>query len=40
MSISAILGMVVILGIVVGGFVFFLSLAIKAERRKNNPDIE
>ena len=40
MSVSAILGMVIILGIVVGGFAFFLSLAIKTERKKNNPDME
>ena len=34
MSTSAIIGMILILGIVVGGFVFFLSLAIKKEREK------
>ncbi|MEO9801766.1 MAG: MetS family NSS transporter small subunit [Reichenbachiella sp.] len=34
MSTSAIVGMVLILGIVVGGFVYFLSLAIRNESRK------
>lgn len=34
MSISAIIGMILILGIVMGGFVFFLSMAFKNERKK------
>lgn len=34
MSISAIIGMILILGIVVGGFAFFLWMAIKNERKK------
>ena len=35
MSISAIIGMILILGIIVGGFAFFLSMAIKNERKKD-----
>ncbi|MEP2024036.1 MAG: MetS family NSS transporter small subunit [Reichenbachiella sp.] len=34
MSTSAIIGMIVILGIVIGGFVYFLSLAIRNESKK------
>ena len=34
MSTSAIIGMFLILGIVVGGFIFFLTMAIKNERKK------
>ena len=34
MSSSAIVGMILILGTVVGGFVFFLSMAIKKERKR------
>lgn len=32
MSVSAIVGMVVILGTVVGGFVYFISLAMKKDK--------
>ena len=35
MSISAIVGMILILGIIVGGFAFFLLMAIKRERKKD-----
>lgn len=34
MSTSAIIGMVLILGTVIGGFAYFLSLAIKNEAKK------
>ncbi|WP_370513180.1 MetS family NSS transporter small subunit [Fulvivirga sp. M361] len=34
MSLSSIFAMVFILGVVVGGFIFFLSQAIKKEREK------
>lgn len=34
MSSSAIVGMILILGTVVGGFVFFLLMAIKKERKR------
>jgi hypothetical protein len=36
MSTSAIFGMIVIIGIVIGGFIFFLNLAMKNEKRKKN----
>lgn len=36
MSTSAIIGMVFILGTVVGGFIFFLSLAIRNEAKKKD----
>lgn len=35
MSIGAIISMIIILTIVVGGFVYFLSKAIKKERNSN-----
>ncbi len=35
MSIDAIIGMVLCLGIVMGGFVFFLRIAINKERNNN-----
>lgn len=34
MSTPALLGMILILGIVVGGFAFFLTLAIKKESKR------
>lgn len=34
MSASAIIGMILILGTVVGGFVYFLSLAMRNESKK------
>ena len=36
MSLSAIISMILILGIIMGGFVYFLYLVIK--KSKNNPD--
>lgn len=35
MSISALISMVLILGIIMGGFVFFLRIAIKKENQKD-----
>ncbi|MFY0652326.1 MAG: MetS family NSS transporter small subunit [Cyclobacteriaceae bacterium] len=34
MSTGAIISMVIILGIVIGGFLYFLSVAIKKEKQK------
>ncbi|MEO9966836.1 MAG: MetS family NSS transporter small subunit [Reichenbachiella sp.] len=36
MSTSAIIGMIVTLGIVLGGFVYFLSMAIRNESKKKD----
>ncbi len=36
MSITALLSMLVILGFIVGGFIYFLWLAIKKERKKGD----
>lgn len=36
MNTSAIIGMVFILGVVIGGFVYFLSLAIRNEAKKKD----
>ena len=39
MSFSAVIAMILILSGVIGGFIFFLSLAIKNEKKKNaRPD--
>ncbi len=35
MSMSALISMVLILGIIMGGFVFFLRIAIKKEKQKD-----
>lgn len=35
MSISALISMVLILGIIMGGFIFFLRIAIKKENQKD-----
>ncbi len=35
MSISALISMVLILGIIMGGFIFFLRIAIKKEKQKD-----
>ncbi|WP_020533698.1 MetS family NSS transporter small subunit [Flexithrix dorotheae] len=35
MSLSSIISMLIILGIVLGGFFYFLSIAIKKEKEKN-----
>lgn len=39
MSGSALFSMIAILTIVVGGFVFFLSIAIKREAKKNDDEV-
>lgn len=36
MSTSAIIGMILTLGVVIGGFIYFLSLAIRNEAKKKN----
>lgn len=36
MSTSAIIGMIIILGVVIGGFVYFLSMAIRNESKKKD----
>lgn len=35
MSISALISMILILGIIMGGFIFFLRIAIKKENQKD-----
>ena len=37
MSTTSIISMILIVGIIVGGFIYFLRLAIKKEAQKNNP---
>ncbi len=36
MSTTSIISMILIVGIIVGGFIYFLRLAIKKEAQKNN----
>lgn len=40
MSTSAIISMILIVGAVVGGFIYFLSLAMKHEARRKKEDQE